>query len=177
MGGSGRSCTSGLITHGTAANARVIVDSQSDLENNIGALAVNDGLLYYTVGNHVNDDAELWTTQLDQVVAYDPAEMLVVVQAGIRCGVLADLLEVELTVRRIPFVKFGGLKFLEAAHVKDLLALCRVAVNPRDDLAWFRSLWPVYMSRTSEIPTLKKRAPSSPATARAMKVLPHPGGP
>jgi DNA helicase-2/ATP-dependent DNA helicase PcrA len=52
----------------------------------------------------------------------------------------ADLLEVELTVRRIPFVKYGGLAFLESAHVKDLLALCRVTVNPRDDLAWFRIL-------------------------------------
>ena len=57
-----------------------------------------------------------------------------------RTGHHADLLEVELTLRRIPFVKFGGLKFLEAAHVKDLLALCRAAVNPRDDLAWFRVL-------------------------------------
>jgi DNA helicase II / ATP-dependent DNA helicase PcrA len=57
-----------------------------------------------------------------------------------RTGHHADVLEVELTVRRIPFVKYGGLKFLEAAHVKDLLALCRVAVNPRDDLAWFRVL-------------------------------------
>ncbi len=52
----------------------------------------------------------------------------------------ADLLEIELTVRRIPYVKYGGLAFLEAAHVKDLLALCRVTVNPRDDLAWFRIL-------------------------------------
>ena len=51
-----------------------------------------------------------------------------------------DVLEIELTVRRIPFVKYGGLKFLEAAHVKDLLACCRVAVNPRDELAWFRIL-------------------------------------
>ncbi len=57
-----------------------------------------------------------------------------------RTGHHADVLEVELTVRRIPFVKYGGLKFLEAAHVKDLLALCRVSVNPRDDLAWFRIL-------------------------------------
>ena len=57
-----------------------------------------------------------------------------------RTGHHTDVLEVELTVRRIPFVKFGGLKFLEAAHVKDLLALCRVTVNPRDDLAWFRIL-------------------------------------
>lgn len=52
----------------------------------------------------------------------------------------SDLLEVELTVRDLPYVKFGGLAFLESAHVKDLLALCRAAVNPRDDLAWFRIL-------------------------------------
>jgi DNA helicase-2/ATP-dependent DNA helicase PcrA len=47
-------------------------------------------------------------------------------------------LEVELTRRHIPFVKFGGLKFLEAAHVKDLLALLRWAENPRDRIAGFR---------------------------------------
>jgi glycolate oxidase FAD binding subunit len=43
-------------------------------------------------GNPAEVDLELWTTQLDQVVAYDPAEMLVVVQAGMRCGALATLL-------------------------------------------------------------------------------------
>jgi ATP-dependent DNA helicase UvrD/PcrA len=47
-------------------------------------------------------------------------------------------LEVELTRRNIPFVKFGGLKFLEAAHVKDMLALLRFAENPRDRVAGFR---------------------------------------
>jgi DNA helicase-2/ATP-dependent DNA helicase PcrA len=47
-------------------------------------------------------------------------------------------LEVELTRRNIPFVKFGGLKFLEAAHVKDVLALLRWAENPRDRVAGFR---------------------------------------
>jgi DNA helicase-2/ATP-dependent DNA helicase PcrA len=47
-------------------------------------------------------------------------------------------LEVELTRRNIPFVKFGGLKFLEASHVKDLLAFLRWAENPRDRLAGFR---------------------------------------
>src|SRR5499427_8744538 len=47
-------------------------------------------------------------------------------------------LEVELTRRNIPFVKFGGLKFLEAAHIKDLLALLRWAENPRDRVAGFR---------------------------------------
>jgi DNA helicase-2/ATP-dependent DNA helicase PcrA len=46
--------------------------------------------------------------------------------------------EVELTRRNIPFVKFGGLKFLEAAHIKDVLAFLRWAENPRDRVAGFR---------------------------------------
>jgi DNA helicase-2/ATP-dependent DNA helicase PcrA len=49
-------------------------------------------------------------------------------------------LEIELTRRNIPFVKFGGLKFLDAAHVKDLLALLRFVQNPRDRVAGFRLL-------------------------------------
>jgi DNA helicase II / ATP-dependent DNA helicase PcrA len=49
-------------------------------------------------------------------------------------------LEVELTRRNIPFVKFGGLKFLDAAHVKDVLALLRLIENPRDRVAGFRVL-------------------------------------
>ena len=47
-------------------------------------------------------------------------------------------LEVELTRRNVPFVKFGGLKFLDAAHVKDVLALLRFVENPRDRVAGFR---------------------------------------
>jgi len=47
-------------------------------------------------------------------------------------------LEVELTRRNIPFVKYGGLKFLDAAHVKDVLACLRLAENPRDRVAGFR---------------------------------------
>jgi DNA helicase-2/ATP-dependent DNA helicase PcrA len=49
-------------------------------------------------------------------------------------------LEVELTRRNIPFVKFGGLKFLDSAHVKDMLAMLRFAQNPRDRVAGFRLL-------------------------------------
>jgi len=52
----------------------------------------------------------------------------------------SDLLEVELTSRRVPFVKYGGLKFLEAAHVKDFIAGVRLLDNPLDELAWFRLL-------------------------------------
>jgi DNA helicase-2/ATP-dependent DNA helicase PcrA len=49
-------------------------------------------------------------------------------------------LEVELTRRNIPFVKFGGLKFLDTAHIKDMLALLRFVENPRDRVAGFRLL-------------------------------------
>ena len=52
----------------------------------------------------------------------------------------SDLLEVELTARRVPFVKYGGLKFLEAAHVKDFIAGVRLLDNPLDEIAWFRLL-------------------------------------
>ncbi len=52
----------------------------------------------------------------------------------------SDLLEVELMRRNVPFVKYGGLKFLEAAHVKDLLSILRWADNPRNGIAAFRVL-------------------------------------
>jgi DNA helicase-2/ATP-dependent DNA helicase PcrA len=52
----------------------------------------------------------------------------------------SDLLELHLSRRNVPYVKYGGLRFLEAAHVKDLLALLRVLDNPWDELAWFRTL-------------------------------------
>ena len=47
----------------------------------------------------------------------------------------SDVLEVELARRNIPFVKYGGLKFLESAHVKDALAVLRICDNPRDESA------------------------------------------
>jgi DNA helicase II / ATP-dependent DNA helicase PcrA len=57
-----------------------------------------------------------------------------------RTGHHSDLLEIELARRNIPFVKYGGLKFLEAAHVKDVLALLRILENPIDEIGWFRVL-------------------------------------
>jgi DNA helicase-2/ATP-dependent DNA helicase PcrA len=57
-----------------------------------------------------------------------------------RTGHHSGALEIELARRNIPFVKFGGLKFLEVAHVKDLVALLRFAENPRDEIAGFRVL-------------------------------------
>ncbi len=58
----------------------------------------------------------------------------------VRAGHHSDMLEVELARRNIPFVKYGGLRFLESAHVKDALAVLRIADNPRDEVSWFRVL-------------------------------------
>ena len=52
----------------------------------------------------------------------------------------SDRLELELVRRNIPYVKYGGLKFLEAAHVKDLLSVMKWAENPKNEVAAFRVL-------------------------------------
>jgi DNA helicase-2/ATP-dependent DNA helicase PcrA len=57
-----------------------------------------------------------------------------------RTGHDSDMLELELTRRAIPFVKYGGLRYLDAAHVKDLIALLRLVDNPADEISWFRLL-------------------------------------
>jgi DNA helicase-2/ATP-dependent DNA helicase PcrA len=57
-----------------------------------------------------------------------------------RAGYMSADLEVELGKRKIPFVKWGGIKFLETAHVKDVLAFLRVLENPRDEVSWYRLL-------------------------------------
>ena len=52
----------------------------------------------------------------------------------------SDLVELELTRRGLPFVKYGGIRYLEAAHIKDFVALLRLADNPVDAVSWFRVL-------------------------------------
>ncbi|HSR18629.1 MAG TPA: ATP-dependent helicase, partial [Ignavibacteriaceae bacterium] len=49
-------------------------------------------------------------------------------------------LEIELTKANIPFLKFGGMKFVETAHIKDVLAFLRIAANPKDVVSWYRVL-------------------------------------
>jgi DNA helicase-2/ATP-dependent DNA helicase PcrA len=58
----------------------------------------------------------------------------------VRAGYLSADLEVELANRRIPYEKWGGLKFLEAAHIKDVLAFLRLLDNPQDEVSWYRLL-------------------------------------
>ncbi|MGD8780109.1 MAG: ATP-dependent helicase [Ignavibacteria bacterium] len=49
-------------------------------------------------------------------------------------------LEIELNKANIPYVKFGGMKFIETAHVKDILSFLRISVNPKDIVSWYRVL-------------------------------------
>jgi DNA helicase-2/ATP-dependent DNA helicase PcrA len=58
----------------------------------------------------------------------------------VRAAHHSDLIELELTARRVPYRKYGGLRFVEAAHVKDFAAVLRLLDNPADELAWFRLL-------------------------------------
>ena len=58
----------------------------------------------------------------------------------VRAAHHSDLIELELTARRVPYRKYGGLRFVEAAHVKDYVAAVRLLDNPSDDIAWFRLL-------------------------------------
>ncbi len=87
----------------------------------------------------VRDEADQAHYVAEKVLHYREAGLALKAQAVLfRASHHSGPLEVELTRRNIPFVKFGGLKFLEAAHVKDMLALLRFAENPRDRVSGFR---------------------------------------
>ncbi|MFP5076447.1 ATP-dependent helicase [Rhizobium sp. YIM 134829] len=89
----------------------------------------------------VRDETDQANYIADQVLANREIGMTLKQQAVLfRTSSHSGPLEVELTRRNIPFVKFGGLKFLDSAHVKDLLAVLRFAQNPRDRVAGFRLL-------------------------------------
>ncbi|MCM2251233.1 MAG: ATP-dependent helicase [Ramlibacter sp.] len=87
----------------------------------------------------VPDEAGQACWVADQVLRQRESGMPLKSQAVLfRTSTHSAALELELARRNIPFVKFGGLKFLEAAHVKDLLAVLRFAQNPRGRMAGFR---------------------------------------
>lgn len=89
----------------------------------------------------VKDDADQAAFVVDAVLARREEGLRLKQQAVLfRASAHSARLEMELTRRNIPFVKFGGLKFLEAAHVKDVLAVLRWAENPRDRISGFRAI-------------------------------------
>ncbi len=87
-----------------------------------------------------DEDAQVLAV-CEQVLAHREEGIALKEQAVlVRAAHHSNLLELELGRRRIPYVKYGGLRFVEAAHVKDLLAAFRLADNASDSLAWFRLL-------------------------------------
>jgi DNA helicase II / ATP-dependent DNA helicase PcrA len=87
----------------------------------------------------VADDAAQAAYVVEQVLAAREAGVKLKSQAVLfRAAHHSAALEIELTRRNLPFVKFGGLKFLDSVHVKDVLAVLRWAENPRDRVAGFR---------------------------------------
>jgi DNA helicase II / ATP-dependent DNA helicase PcrA len=58
----------------------------------------------------------------------------------VRAAHHSDVLEIELSARKIPYLKYGGLRFTDTAHVRDFLSAARILANPADELAWFRLL-------------------------------------
>ncbi len=126
----------------------------------------------------VHDEAEQVRYVAEQVLTQREAGLPLKRQAVLfRAAHHSDALEVELARRNIPFVKYGGLRFLEAAHVKDLLAILRWSENPRDSIAAFRSLqllagvgpagaghvWQWLEARAFDMQTLRVFAPSGAA--------------
>jgi DNA helicase-2/ATP-dependent DNA helicase PcrA len=89
----------------------------------------------------VRDEAEQAHYVCDEILAAREAGLELKQQAVLfRAADASAQLELELQRRDIPFIKFGGLKFLEAAHVKDLIAILRWGQNAGDRLAGFRTL-------------------------------------
>src|SRR3978361_367276 len=83
-------------------------------------------------------------------------------------------LEVELIRRNVPFVKFGGLKFLDAAHIKDMLALLRFVENPRDRVAGFRLMHLIPGVGSTSAQRVRDRRADAPDPILALAEAPAP---
>jgi DNA helicase-2/ATP-dependent DNA helicase PcrA len=119
-----------------AANA-LMQDSPIHKKNLIAKKREGSKPRYVTVA----DDAAQGEYVVERVLEARERGVLLKRQAVLfRSSHHSDTLELELVRRNIPYVKYGGLKFLEAAHVKDLLAVLRWADNPKNRVAAFRAL-------------------------------------
>ena len=119
----------------TAANA-VIGLAAERFTKNLWTERHSDGLPRLVTVRSETDQARYI---VEQVLERREAGTVLKQQAVLfRTSSHSGALEVELTRRNIPYVKFGGLKFLDAAHVKDVMAVLRFIENPRDRVVGFR---------------------------------------
>lgn len=87
------------------------------------------------------DEAEQTTWLADRILEHREQGMRLQSQAVLfRAQHHSMALEMELSRRHVPFRKYGGLRFVEMAHIKDLAAFLRLAENPRDSMAALRVL-------------------------------------
>jgi DNA helicase-2/ATP-dependent DNA helicase PcrA len=87
----------------------------------------------------IPDEAEQARWVCNRILEHREAGIKLTQQAVLfRAASHSAALELELMRRNIPFVKFGGLKFLEASHIKDVLAVLRFAQNPNGRMAGYR---------------------------------------
>ncbi|WP_277184081.1 ATP-dependent helicase [Caballeronia sp. BR00000012568055] len=130
----------------------------------------------------VSDEADQARYIVEKVLEAREGGMKLKAQAVLfRAAHHSATLEIELTRRNIPFVKFGGLKFLDSVHVKDVLAVLRWAENPRDRVAGFRvaqlmpGIGPAIAGRLldSVAQDTARAIASFPAPARALEDWPR----
>ncbi|MBU0719309.1 MAG: ATP-dependent helicase, partial [Planctomycetes bacterium] len=90
---------------------------------------------------HCTDESEQTGEVCRNILQHRERDVPLMQQAVLfRAGHHSADLEIELARRNIPFHKYGGLKFIETAHIKDVLALLRILENPYDEISWFRVL-------------------------------------
>ena len=120
------------------AAAQAVIEQASQRLPKVLRAVRGDGLKPQLV--HVADEAAEATWVADNVLQQREQGLALRRQAVLfRTGTHSAALELELARRRIPFRKYGGLRFLEAAHLKDVLALLQWAHNPRGQLAGLRA--------------------------------------
>jgi len=123
----------------------------------------------------VKDETEQANFIVEQVLSNRETGMTLKQQAVLfRTSSHSGTLELELTRRNIPFVKFGGLKFLDSAHVKDMLAVLRFAQNPRDRVAGFRLLQMLPGIGPKKAGTILDTIASDPEPLLALAEIPPP---
>ena len=116
-----------IISHATEGYRKTLYSKRSDGTKPILAMVADETAQVEFIVNRVLANREAGMELREQAVL-------------MRASHHSSQLEIELARRNIPFIKFGGLKFLEAAHIKDVLAILRWAENPRDQVAGFRVL-------------------------------------
>jgi DNA helicase-2/ATP-dependent DNA helicase PcrA len=121
-----------------ATTNRVIAQARERYSKNLWSDRIGDQQpRLITCSDESSQDDEVIRLVLDHYEQGIPLHKQAVL---FRAASHSNSLELALTRKNIPFRKYGGLRFLETAHIKDLISFLRLLENPRDEIAWFRVL-------------------------------------